>query len=72
MGLKLLQYPNKRHRVATEFCSHQKDHPVSYEPPYQCTTEDCASCIGLSQGRAFINSCYSAQHKENTDEAIHG
>ena len=72
MSLKLLQYPNKRHRPISEICQRRLDHPSSYEPPHQCSMENCETCIGLSQGRAFINACYIAQHKENTDEAIHG
>ena len=72
MALKLIQYPNGRHRNVNELCQRQMDHPAGFEPPFQCEKPDCSTCYALKIGRELINACYIAQHRENDSEIVQG
>ena len=72
MALKLVQYPNGRHRNVNEICQRELDHPAGFEPLFNCGKESCATCHALSKGHALINACYIAQHKENDSDTVQG
>ena len=70
--MKLIQYPNGRHRDYNEFCQRNMSHPAGFEPPFQCEDLSCPTCFALKKGRDLINECYIAQHKESDPEATRG
>lgn len=72
MALKLVQYPNGRHRNVNEICQRKTDHPAGFEPLFDCGEKDCTTCRALSMGHDLINKCYIAQHKENDSRTVQG
>ena len=72
MYLKMIQYVNPRYPPVAEIDQYAPDHPISFEPEFNCKKKICRSCQALTMCRHWTNSCYQAQHRVCTVPEING
>ena len=70
--LKILQYPNIRHRAPYRYCQYDKTHPRNFEPAFHCGQNPCDSCEAMRLARDWTNTCYEMQHRVCTRAEAEG
>ena len=70
--LKILQYPNIRHRAPYRYCRYDKTHPRNFEPAFHCGQNPCDSCEAMRLARDWTNTCYEMQHRVCTRAEAEG